>query len=61
MFQCPHQDVYQRFYMDAFTDKIYPDTDTDDKNTPMLFNLFHFLSGYAMQILILIQRRGIGA
>ena len=27
---------------------------------PTLFNLFHFLSAYAMRILILIRRRGIG-
>ena len=24
----------KRFYTDAFTDEIYPDTDTDDKNIP---------------------------
>ena len=24
----------ERFYTDAYTDEIYPDTDTDDKNSP---------------------------
>ena len=24
----------ERFYTHAFTDEIYPDTDTDDKNSP---------------------------
>jgi len=24
----------ERFYTDVFADEIYPDTDTDDKNSP---------------------------
>jgi len=43
-------------------DEIYPDTDTDDKNSPSVILIVpFFLSGYAMRILILIRRRGIGA
>ena len=51
----------ERFYTDAFTYEIYADTDTDVKHSANVFNLFHFLSGYAMRILILIRRRRIGA
>ena len=43
-----------------FTGEIYPDTDTDDKNSPNVVLLVLFLSAYAMRILILIQRGGIG-
>jgi len=30
----PHPDKIERFYTDAFTDEMYPDTDTDDNIIP---------------------------
>ena len=50
----------ERFYTHLYTDEIYPDTDTDDKNSPNVIQLVHFLYAYAMWILILIRRRGLG-
>ena len=51
----------ERFYTNAFKDEIYPDTDMTTRIAPTYFTLFHFLSAYAMRILMLIRRRGIGA
>ena len=52
----------KRFYTNAFSDEIYLHTNTADKNSPNVIKRFpFFLSRYAMRILILIRRRGIGA
>ena len=51
--------ITEPFYTDAFTDEIYPDTDTDDKYSPnVIYLTCSVFSGYAMRILI--RRCGLG-